>query len=241
MAQFCSVQDQDEPNQGEKKMMNKMFRKISPVVVILGIGVALGVAATIYHFQDTEARIRSLQQANHELETEKARLEAEKLHLEFVADMANQFSITPDIVDIVYTESRDTVDPTLPEWRLIQTPEFMTYLMLSVIHAESKGNPQAIGDGGRARGLTQIWVSTARQYGEVSAQELLDPATNLEYSFKHFNYLLERYRGNLALTLYAWNRGEGTVDKLISYGEVPVNGYGVKVYRAALSPPQTGG
>lgn len=221
-------------------MTNKMFMKISPVIVMLGIGAALGVAATIYHFQDTESQIRSLEQAKQQLEVDKAQLESEKQHLKFVADMANQFSITPYIVDIVYRESQDSVDPTKAEWRLIQTPEFMTYLMLSVIHAESKGNPQAVGDNGRARGLTQIWVSTARQYGEVSPQDLLDPATNLHYAFKHFSYLLERYQGNLALTLYAWNRGEGTIDKLLSYGEVPSNSYGVKIYRAALASTPTG-
>lgn len=40
--------------------------------------------------------------------------------------------------------------------------------------------------------------------------------------------------GNLALALYAWNRGSGKVDQLIHYGEIPSNGYGRKVYRAAL-------
>jgi len=221
-------------------MQNQVFMKISSVVVTLGIGAALGLGATYYHFRDSEVRIQALESAHQGLELANAELEAEKLHLEFVADMATQFGVPPNIVDIVHQESLAAVDPTKPEWRLIQTPQFMTYLMLSVIHAESKGDPLAVGDNGKARGLTQIWVTTAKQYGEVTARELHEPAINLRFAFAHFSYLLERYKGNLALTLYAWNRGEGTVDKLISYGEVPSNGYGVKIYRAALSAADRG-
>ncbi len=221
-------------------MQNQVFMKISSVIVTLGIGVGVGGGAAFYHFRDSQLHIQALESARQELKLANTELEAQKLHLEFVADMATQFSVPPNIVDIVHEESVAAVDPTKPEWRLIQTSEFMTYLMLSIIHAESKGDPLAVGDSGKARGLTQIWVTTAQQYGVVTARELHEPATNLRYAFAHFSYLLQRYQGNLALTLYAWNRGEGTVDKLLSYGEVPVNGYGVKIYRAALSATSRG-
>ena len=92
----------------------------------------------------------------------------------------------------------------------------------------------AVGDGGKARGLTQIWVSTAREYGNVTAEQLQRPETNISFAFKHFQHLLQKYRGNLALALYAWNRGSGRVDKLLLYGESPQNGYAKKVYEAAL-------
>jgi soluble lytic murein transglycosylase-like protein len=105
--------------------------------------------------------------------------------------------------------------------------------MLSIIYVESKGKANAIGDSGKARGLTQIWTTTAQEYGPVSAEELLDPKINIEYGFKHFEKLLESYKGNIALALYAWNRGKGKVDKLISYDMSPQNSYALKVYEGA--------
>jgi soluble lytic murein transglycosylase-like protein len=83
--------------------------------------------------------------------------------------------------------------------------------------------------------LTQIWTTTAGQYGEVTFDDLLDPETNIDFSFRHLHYLLKRYRGNLALSLYSWNRGQGTVDRLLRYGQPPNNGYGPRVYKAAMN------
>lgn len=168
------------------------------------------------------------------LEEEKTALADEYKRLRYLNGLAMEFSMDPKIVGLVDHYARLHVKPERPEWRLLRTPEFLGYVMLSLIWAESKGDPNAVGDGGKARGLTQIWVSTAQQYGEVSAAQLLDPETNLSYAFKHFHYLLEKYRGNLALVLYAWNRGPGTVDRLIKYGESPENGYAKRVYEAAL-------
>ena len=155
-------------------------------------------------------------------------------HLSYVNDLAIEFSMDPAIVILIDRFSREFMKNGGPEWRLVRTPEFMSYIMLSLIYVESNGNPNAVGDGGKARGLTQIWVSTAREYGNVTAAELLRPETNLSFAFKHFQHLLQKYRGNLALALYAWNRGSGTVDKLLVYGESPQNGYAKKVYEAAL-------
>ncbi len=106
--------------------------------------------------------------------------------------------------------------------------------MLSLIYVESKGNTHAVGDGGKARGVTQIWVSTAQDYGDVTAEQLPRPGTNISFAFKHFHHLLKKFQGNLALTLYAWNRGSRKVDQLLRYGEPPGNSYAKKVYQAAL-------
>lgn len=160
--------------------------------------------------------------------------------LRFINDKAQEFGMSPHIVAIVDRYARRHVDATKPEWRLIQTPEFMTHLMLSIIYAESKGRPDAVGDGGNARGLTQIWTSTARQYEDVDGAGLLDPEVNVRLSFRHFEYLLKRYRGNVAMALYSWNRGQGTVDRLLRYGQSPNNGYGRRVYRASLAAATPG-
>ena len=155
-------------------------------------------------------------------------------HLSYVNDLAIEFSMDPAIVTLVDRYSREYMKNGGPEWRLVRTPEFMSYIMLSLIYVESKGNSDAVGDGGKARGLTQIWVSTAREYGNVTAEQLHRPETNISFAFKHFQHLLQKYRGNLALALYAWNRGTGKVDRLLVYGESPQNGYASKVYEAAL-------
>ena len=138
------------------------------------------------------------------------------------------------IVTLVDRYSREYMRKSGPEWRLVRTPEFMSYIMLSLIYVESKGNTHAVGDGGRARGLTQIWVSTAQDYGEVTSEALHLPETNLSFAFKHFHQLLKKYQGNITLTLYAWNRGSRKVDRLLEYGESPGNGYARKVYEVAL-------
>jgi hypothetical protein len=155
-------------------------------------------------------------------------------NLRYYYDLATEFSLDPMIVTLVDQYARASMSDNGPEWRLVRTPEFMTYIMLSLIYVESKGDTFAVGDGGKARGLTQLWVSTARQYGDVTPEQLHLPETNISFSFKHFHYLLKKYRGNLALALYAWNRGSGKVDKLLVYGESPQNGYAKKVYEAAL-------
>jgi hypothetical protein len=154
--------------------------------------------------------------------------------LRYVYDLATEFSIDPVIVTLVDHYARENMREDEPEWRLVRTPEFMTYVMLSLIYVESNGNTHAVGDGGKARGLTQIWVSTANDYGDVTPEQLHLPETNISYAFKHFHSLLKKYRGNLALALYAWNRGAGKVDKLLVYGESPQNGYAKKIYEAAL-------
>lgn len=161
-------------------------------------------------------------------------LTEETERLSYINDLAIEFSMDPAIVTLVDRYSREYMKGSGPEWRLVRTPEFMSYIMLSLIYVESKGNSDAVGDGGKARGLTQIWVSTAREYGEVTAEQLQRPETNISFAFKHFQHLLQKYRGNLALALYAWNRGSGRVDKLLLYGESPQNGYAEKVYEAAL-------
>lgn len=197
------------------------------------LAAALLAGVSVFSYNSAQS-VRQLTQEIGQLRKRNKDLRQENEQLLYINDLAVDFSMDPFIVTLVDRYSRKFLKKDEPEWRFLNSPEFMTYIMLSLIHVESKGHPSAIGDGGRARGLTQIWISTAQDYGEVTAQQLLDPETNIAFSFKHFHHLLKRYRGNLALVLCAWNRGHGTVDRLLSYGQSPQNGYGRKVYEAAL-------
>ncbi len=196
-------------------------------LVALIFGVLAGFVFMIYQAFQLRDQIVVLSEQNQML-TEKTE------HLSYVNDLAIEFSMDPAIVTLVDRYSREYMRNGEAEWRLVRTPEFMSYIMLSLIYVESKGNTHAIGDDGKARGLTQIWVSTAREYGNVTAEQLHRPETNISFAFKHFQHLLQKYRGNLALALYAWNRGPGRVDRLLVYGESPQNGYAKKVYEAAM-------
>ncbi len=178
--------------------------------------------------------VATLSQWNQTLSQKNQVLSQNNENLRYYYDLATEFALDPMIVTLVDQYARESMSDNGPEWRLVRTPEFMTYIMLSLIYVESKGDTFAVGDGGKARGLTQLWVSTARQYGDVTLEQLHLPETKLSFSFKHFRHLLKKYRGNLALALYAWNRGEGKVDKLLIYGESPQNGYAKKIYEAAL-------
>ena len=117
--------------------------------------------------------------------SEQNKMLAEKSeHLSYVNDLAIEFSMDPTIVTLVDRYSREYMKNGGPEWRLVKTPEFMSYVMLSLIYVESKGNTDAFGDDGKARGLTQIWVSTAREYGNVTPAQLHRPETNVSFASK---------------------------------------------------------
>ncbi|HEY7038913.1 MAG TPA: lytic transglycosylase domain-containing protein [Methylomirabilota bacterium] len=89
--------------------------------------------------------------------------------------------------------SRHGVDPTLVE---------------SVIRAESAFNPTAVSRTG-ARGLMQLMPKTAVALG---VRDSFNPRENIEGGVRHLRYLLDRYPGNVALAVAAYNAGEAAVD-----------------------------
>ncbi len=152
-------------------------------------------------------------------------------------DLAIEFGFNPIIVEIVDDQARKAMLTAKgDEFRLIQTQEYLTHIFLSLIYVESKGVVDARGDKGKAYGLTQIWLSTARDYvDDLKPHQLYDPQINIEVSFLHFRHLLAEYRGNFTLALLGWNRGEARVNKLIAWGNTPTNGYGAKVFNASVT------
>ena len=205
------------------------FGIMSIVTVILTLALILSQSALSFKNQSASS---DLADAVYFAET----AVAETKELKRKHDLAVEFGFNPIIIEIVDNQSREAIDSAKgDEFRLIQTHEYLTHIFLSLIYTESQGNIKARGDKGKAFGLTQIWLSTARDYVDnLEPAQLYDPQVNVEVSFLHFRKLLADYRGNFTLALLAWNRGEGPVDKLIAWGQSPANGYGAKVFNASV-------
>jgi hypothetical protein len=94
-----------------------------------------------------------------------------------------------------------------------------------LVRAESGFRNQATSPVG-AVGLTQLMPRTAAWMEPgVSRAELRNPERNLQIGFKYLNYLLDKYNGDEDLALLAYNRGPGTVDRILRRGGNPDNGY----------------
>ena len=145
--------------------------------ITLVIGLLAGFLFLVYQANHLRKQIVTLSEENQALSQLHQVLTQRNEKLSYFYDLATEFSLDPAVVNLVDHYARDYMSHDGPEWRLVRTPEFMTYIMLSLIYVESKGDPSAVGDGGKARGLTQIWVSTAREYGDVTPEELHQPET----------------------------------------------------------------
>ena len=82
-------------------------------------------------------------------------------------------------------------------------------LVRAVIRTESDFNAAARSHKG-AMGLMQLMPDTARLHNVVDAY---DPGENVEGSVRHLRMLLDRYQGNLELSLAAYNAGSGGVER----------------------------
>lgn len=81
-----------------------------------------------------------------------------------------------------------------------------------------------------AVGYTQVMPATARWMDpRVQHRDLFEPDVNLRVGFEYLAYLLDYYEGDVRLALTAYNRGPGTVDRLVEQGRDPENGYADKV------------
>jgi soluble lytic murein transglycosylase-like protein len=82
-------------------------------------------------------------------------------------------------------------------------------LLHAVIDQESRFHPCAVSPKG-AKGLMQLMPDTA---AELGVNDPFDPKQNIEAGARYLRQLLDRYKGDLAQTLGAYNAGPNAVDQ----------------------------
>lgn len=102
-------------------------------------------------------------------------------------------------------------------------------LAFGLVRAESGFRDGATSHVG-AIGLTQLMPRTAKWLEPgTTTRDLRDSETNLRIGLGYLRDLIDKYDGNERLALLAYNRGPGTVDKVLRRGGDPDNGYVEKV------------
>jgi soluble lytic murein transglycosylase-like protein len=97
------------------------------------------------------------------------------------------------------TASRHQIDPQLVH---------------AIIKVESEYDPKAVSAKG-AMGLMQLIPETAQRFG---VENPFNPKENIEGGVSYLKHLLDLYRGDLSLSLAAYNAGEAAVQR---FGGIP--------------------
>ena len=106
------------------------------------------------------------------------------------------------------------------------------FLVMALIKAESNYINDA--QSSVARGLMQITDDTAIWISEklsidFEPDDIVNPETNIKMGCFYLDYLLDYYKGNVKLSLAAYNAGMGNVDKWLKNPQYSKNGISLDV------------
>ncbi|HKA18533.1 MAG TPA: transglycosylase SLT domain-containing protein [Blastocatellia bacterium] len=108
-------------------------------------------------------------------------------------------------------------------------------LVRAVMKTESNFNPRAVSNKG-ALGLMQLIPSTGRRYG---VRDFFDPQQNIDGGVRYLKFLLEKFNGDLDLSLAAYNAGENLVERLGHIPAIPETTNYVRRVRAIYKKEST--
>jgi soluble lytic murein transglycosylase-like protein len=141
-----------------------------------------------------------------------AAAEADRLANEY---RARGYQVSRSLAQLIYTTAVEN--------------EIEPEIAFGLVRTESEFKDYATSHVG-AIGLTQLMLPTARWFKrDATESDLRDSETNLEIGFRYLGELIDRYDGDVQLALTAYNRGTGTVDRVLERGGNPDNGYARKV------------
>jgi soluble lytic murein transglycosylase-like protein len=200
-----------------------LWERVRRPVARIGLGTALMVpAVAMISSGELEGMAEARRQAALEQEAQvdevlrewSARMIAREREL-VVASFAREFRIpVPLAADIHSAAVEENIAPRVA---------------FGLVKAESSFRQRAVSPVG-AVGLTQVMPATARWLVPgTTRQDLMNTETNLRIGFKYLRQLLDDFDGDETLALTAYNRGPGTVNRLLSRGADPDNGYADKV------------
>lgn len=144
-----------------------------------------------------------------------AESEAEVIRNHTIEGAVTRWGIDHELAEKIYDAA--TVNDIEPD---------MAY---GLVFTESTFRERAVSHVG-ARGLAQLMPRTAKWLDpSVSTRDLFDPDVNLDLGFRYLRQLIDKYEGDVDNALTAYNRGPGTVDRILKRGGNPDNGYAGKV------------
>ena len=153
----------------------------------------------------------------------------------------NLIDNTPEPPPPILIETTDVLAEEVPEYlRLLVDTISKNYgvdpaLVRAVIKTESNFNRFAVSHKG-ALGLMQLIPETGKRYG---VRDFFDPQQNVDGGVHYLRFLLDKFNGNLDLSLAAYNAGENLVDRLGRIPPIPETTTYVRKIRAIYKPKST--
>ena len=211
---------------GSGQEMVRKFRKPLIGLTLAGVAVPLvnaGVNASekapTTSGSEAERTAKNAPEANRVLEGEVgdywAESEADMVREQTIEGAVTRYDIDRSLAEQIYTAAEEyDIEPDIA-YGLVFTES--TFRLKAVSHVG-------------ARGLTQLMPRTAQWLDpSVNISDLYNPEKNLDLGFKYLRQLIDKYDGNVENALTAYNRGPGTVDRILDRGGNPDNGYAGKV------------
>jgi soluble lytic murein transglycosylase-like protein len=173
-----------------------------------GAGAALTPPAMVVSAVAAEPGAGAVESANEAWRRVATERESQRLAAEYVN---RGYRVSPQLAREIHDAAlRYEIDPQIA---------------FGLVRAESSFRNSATSHVG-ATGLTQLMPRTAAWIAPgTTRSDLRDPQKNLDVGFRYLRYLLDKYDGDVRLALLAYNRGPGTVDRVLRRGGNPDNGY----------------